>query len=83
MTVQPRLAAFLDKAGTQEMPSVLALIGEEGCGKHSFCNCLATKLALPVEDVSEQISDQLVEQMYDSPIRKLYLVSVCDVVEKW
>lgn len=78
MTAQPHLSAFLEGS----IPTVVALIGDEGCGKHSFCKALATKLDILVEDVSAQITEDFVQSLYECPTRKLYAVDSTKVVEK-
>lgn len=79
ITAQPHIASLLQ----QEIPQVLALIGETGCGKHTVCAEMARKLDTSVDDISSQISEQLIDELYQSPIQKIYLVDISKVAERW
>lgn len=79
LKTQPHLAGFLNS----KIPTVVALIGESGCGKHKMCDSIATKLSLEIQDISDCISEELIESLYLTPVRKLYLVEVVRVLEKW
>ena len=63
-------------------PRTILVYGDKGCGKHLFCKELSTKLSIPIEDITDKVSQELADSIYESSTMKLYLVEVESIGER-
>lgn len=67
----------------KELPHSFALIGEEGSGKHLLASKInATFFNIPYLDISDNISDELIDGIYTYPQKRLYIIDVSKITEK-
>lgn len=57
-------------------PHSVLLIGEEGAGKHIICNYIADKLGIDLIDISENISNEFIDEINASQTKTLYTVNI-------
>lgn len=79
---QKKLLATLDSYTLETLPHALLLIGEEGCGKHTFCAYLANRLQLQIVNVNEAYEAEDLDNYSLCPIPKLYMLDMRDFLEK-
>lgn len=67
----------------KELPHSFALIGEEGSGKHLLTGKINDKFFnIPYLDISDSISDELIDGIYTYPQKRLYIIDVSKITEK-
>ena len=79
---QKNLLAILDSYTLATLPRSLMLIGEAGCGKHTFFTHLANKLKLELVDITERGSNEDLDSFLVCPIPKMYLINLSTISEK-
>lgn len=57
-------------------PHSVLLIGEEGSGKHIICDYIADKLGIDLIDISENISNEFIDEINASQTKTLYTVNI-------
>lgn len=62
---QKKLHRFLEEATLQTLPQSLLLIGDKGCGKHTFCNELKNKLQVSSMELDDKFSDETVNDLFN------------------
>ena len=50
------------------------LVGEQGSGRHTLCEYIASILNIPMQDITEIISQELIEDIYNRVNPSLYLI---------
>ena len=71
---QERLYNRVDKSTIDTFPRTLMLLGEFGCGKHTLVNYIANKFKFEVEDISDNITLELLDDISTRPIPKIYII---------
>ena len=56
MVGQIQLTNKLNNITLDNFPRSLILFGEDGCGKHTYCNLISNKLDLELKDITESIT---------------------------
>ena len=79
MVGQVELQKLLTK---DSLPHAILLIGDKGCGKHSFASLIANKLNCEVEDITENITSELLAEVSLRPLITLCLVDLNQITEK-
>lgn len=68
--------ALIDKSA---LPQSILLVGDLGSGKHSIINYVSDKLQISVIDLSNNISDEIISDIYLSVTRNIYLLHFSNI----
>lgn len=69
---QKKLLNFIDNAQLDAWPSTVILYGEFGCGKHLLLKYISDKFSLALIDLTEMLSQEVIEGTYQRPEPTLY-----------
>lgn len=58
------------------LPKSIILEGEYGCGKHTLINQLSQKYLIPINDISLQISNDLLLELFTYPKLTFYIIDI-------
>jgi len=75
MIGQRKLIDKLNTLTLDTLPHSLILVGDAGCGKHTYLNEVVNKLQLEFEDVSELLDDEKILGIQQRSIPTLYLIN--------
>lgn len=76
MVGQVKLLQLVDRyIDTNTLPRTLLLEGDYGCGKHTLASYIAERVNLPILDITETLSLELLEQIHLKPIPQIYLIN--------
>lgn len=62
-----------------KFPRTLLLVGEEGCGKHTLSSELSNIMNLTINDITELLSSELIDEIYLKPTPAIYLINSDDI----
>ena len=79
MIGQSLLLNKLNNLTLDTMPRSLILFGEEGCGKHTYCNLMSDKLGLPLVNITEIISLDYINEMYSRVTPTIYIIEASGI----
>ena len=82
MIGQEKIVNELFSYQLKNLPKTIMLLGESGCGKHTLAEELANHFSLPLIDITENISPELLNEIKIRSIPSFYLISVNDLTEK-
>lgn len=83
MVGQVKLLQLIDRyIDTGTLPRTLLLEGDYGCGKHTVTSYISEKLSLPVLDITETLSLELLEQITLKPVPQIYLINSSNISVK-
>ena len=74
MVGQANLMNKLKDISLDSFPRSLILFGEDGCGKHSYCNLISNKLDLELKDITESITLETINDIYSRANPYLYII---------
>lgn len=60
---QDKLIKFIDKHTLSDLPRTIMLEGLSGSGRHSVCNYIAEKFNLIIEDISDNLTYEKIEEI--------------------
>ena len=66
----------LNNLTLDNMPRSLLLLGEDGCGKHTYSNLIANRLELKLVDITDDISLDAINEIYSKGTPQIYLISI-------
>lgn len=79
---QEKLIKYIDSSTFATFPKTVLLIGEEGSGKHTISNYIGNRFGLPVEDITKNLSQDFIFDLYSRPYRSVYLVDGASINTK-
>ena len=79
---QPKLLEKLNKLTLDSLPQSLFLIGERGCGKHTFYNLIVNQLQVDSNEITSGLNDEDAALILDNPLPTIYLVNVDELTPK-
>lgn len=82
MIGQDRLLKELEKVNLTSFPKSVLLLGEKGCGKHTYLNMIVQKLGLDSLDVTAVIDFEYILKMYERSIPSIYYIDMDKFTEK-
>lgn len=82
MIGQKELQDKLNKLTLDTFPRSLILCGDRGCGKNLFTDEIAGKLHLNVEDITDNLSIELIDEIYTRVEPKIYTVDATKISVK-
>lgn len=77
-----RLLMQLSEYSVDTLPRSIIIIGKEGSGKHTLSKYLADKFKIPLLDITENITEELVSNIYRDSLLKAYIIDLSFVVDK-
>lgn len=80
---QEKLINNLESYNLDNFPHSVVLQGEKGSGKHLISKYIAENvLKIPLVDITDKISPEMISNIYRNPSPVLYLINVDNLVEK-
>ena len=76
------LTSKFDSYTLDTLPHSILIIGKEGSGKHVISNYLSDKFNLNLLDISDDLSDELIDNIYRDVSPRFYLVDLRKITEK-
>lgn len=76
------LTSKFDNYTLDTLPHSILIIGKEGSGKHVISNYLSDKFNLNLLDISDDLSDELIDNIYRDVSPRFYLVDLRKITEK-
>ena len=71
---QEKICTFIDNCTLSTLPKTLLLVGEEGSGKHTLCKYVGEKFNLIVIDISDKLTQEIIEEITFRVEPTLYLI---------
>lgn len=82
MIGQKELFDRLDKYDLNTLPKSNLVIGEYGCGKHSFINFVCNKFKLEYIDITNELSNEFILDLYTNSQPSLYVIDINELSKK-
>ncbi len=82
MIGQKNLFDRLNNYDINTLPKSNLLIGEYGCGKHSFIKCVCDKFNLEYNDITNELSNEFILDLYSNTQLKLYVIDINELSKK-
>ncbi len=82
MIGQKKLIENLNKFNLDTFPKSVLLLGEEGCGKHTYLNLIANKLNIPLLNITDLIDFDYILNMYSRSILSIYYIDIDNFTDK-
>lgn len=79
---QKRIVTQLSNYNLDNFPKTILFVGEKGCGKHYIASKIANVLKLPLLDITTNLSNNLIEDIYRSSLPQMYLIDLNNMQEK-
>ena len=76
------LTSKFDRYTLDTLPHSILIIGKEGSGKHVISKYLSDKFNLNLLDISDNLSDELIDNIYRDVSPRFYLVDLRKITEK-
>lgn len=73
---QDKLINFINATRLETFPHSLMLCGEYGSGKHLITDYIANRFSLPIENITETISLELIDNLYLDSTPKIYIIEI-------
>lgn len=64
------------------LPHSMILVGKAGAGKHVVSEYIGSKFNLNILDITEELSEELIYNIYRNPLPRLYLVDLRKITDK-
>ena len=75
------LTSKFDSYTLDTLPHSILIIGKEGSGKHVISKYLSDKFNLNLLDISDNLSDELIDNIYRDVSPRFYLVDLRKITE--
>ena len=82
MVGQKRILNILSSYSLDNLPHSLLLLGDKGSGKHTIASFLSSKFHLDIIDMTENIDENYINNIYISTTINFYIIDLSQVVEK-
>ena len=82
MIGQESLQKELFSYSLAQSPKTILLLGESGCGKHTLAKEFANHLGLPLVDITDSISFEVLETIQFSSLLTMYLINLDTLTEQ-
>ena len=81
---QKKLLQTVNTYNFNNFPRTSLFIGEFGSGRHFIINYLKENILnnINIKDISDSISDELIDEIYRNPIPMIYLIDLSKMTEK-
>lgn len=82
MIGQKKILNRIDSFSIDTLPHSILFVGERGSGKHTLCKYISDKFKLPLIDITDILSNELIENIYLSVNSNIYLIDGTKITEK-
>ena len=82
MKCQEKLYSKVDSYTLDTIPRTILMLGDKGCGKHTLIEYIGNKFNLDIEDISDNISVDVIDKITLSGSPKIYLIDVAKLTTK-
>lgn len=82
MVGQTKLLNKLDSFTLDNFPKSVLLLGEKGCGKHTYLKLIKEKLNIDCLDITDTVSFEYILEIYSRTVPSIYYVDIDKFVEK-
>lgn len=72
----------IDNYTLDTLPHSMILIGKDGAGKHVVSSYISNKFNLGILDITDELSEELIYNIYKNPSLRLYLVDLRKITDK-
>lgn len=79
---QDKILRFIESNTISTIPRTIMLEGDSGSGRHSICNFIATTYGIEIEDISNNLTFDKIEQITLTVTPKLYLIDSTNITVK-
>lgn len=79
---QLKLLEKINNYNLNNLPHSLLIIGDKGSGKHLISNYIATKFNLPLINITEDINEEFISNLYNNILPSFYLIDLSLITEK-
>lgn len=79
---QDKIINFIKSNTISTIPRTIMLEGEFGSGKHSLCNIIADMYSLELEDISNDLTFEKIEQITLTVSPKIYVINSSNITVK-
>ena len=79
---QDKVIDFIKSNNISTIPHTILLEGEYGSGKHSICKFISETYSLEIEDISENLTYEKIEQINLSVSPKIYIIDTSSISVK-
>ena len=73
---------IINNYNIDNLPHSIILCGKEGCGKHILGQYISDKFNLNVLDITDNLSEELINNIYRNSTPRLYQVDLRKITEK-
>lgn len=80
---QEKLIRKLEKTTLDTFPQSLILLGDKGCGKHTFCNLIAQHLNIEMIVLNNKLEKESIEEIIGRPYPTLYIIEATGISAKF
>lgn len=71
---QDKIINLINELNLDTFPRSLLLLGQEGSGRHSLCSIISERLKLPIEDITEFLTLDKINEIYMKPEPFIYII---------
>ena len=75
MIGQNKIKNLIETSSLDNFPNSLILLGEKGSGKHTICDLISDKLNLQIIDISEKLTQEMIDEIYTRVEPYIYIIS--------
>lgn len=79
---QDKIIKFIESNTLSTIPRTIMLEGESGSGRHTICNFIADTYGLEIEDISNNLTYDKIEQITLTVAPKLYIIDSVNITVK-
>lgn len=79
---QEALCERIDRCNLDTFPHTLMLVGSKGSGRHSLCNYVANKFNLITVDITDNLTQEVIDQLNERVEPYLYIIRINDISVK-
>lgn len=79
---QDKILKFIESNTLSTFPRTVMFEGESGSGKHLLCNFMAKTYGIEIEDISENLNFEKIEQITLTVTPKLYIIDSANISVK-
>ena len=72
---QNRIRNLIETSNLDNFPNSLIISGEKGSGKHTICDLISSKLNLQVIDISEKLTQEMIDEIYTRVEPYIYVIT--------
>ena len=79
---QEKLVSMIEEHTLDTFPRSVMLVGPSGSGKHSLCSFISTKLNLKIENITENLTLEMIEEISVRVEPRIYVIETSKITVK-